>query len=204
MPLQHCWHPQSHAPDRCTLFIVQADLDITPLLLNVCSTLSSALYASIVFCPGVARQLCSAAVFDPKAASILGSLQHLWRFCTFQFCFDFKTPQGDGVPNKKLSCAVMWVPWVAGAARSTQRAVSWEQELQTLEGSNEGDDFMPYCIMPHIERLLQVIPYQPSQHANHMMLHNGVIDDMIITQGTQVLPSLCLASSSPQASYWTN
>lgn len=48
------------------------------------------------------------------------------------------------------------VPWTAGAGRFTQTAASLEQELQALDASVEGEEFMPYCVMPHVERLLQV------------------------------------------------
>ena len=69
------------------------------------------------------------------------------------------------------------VPWTAGAGRSTQRAASLEVELQALDASDEGEEFMPYCVMPHVERLLQVCSYpvyKVTLCATFNMLHSAV------------------------------
>ena len=74
--------------------------------------------------------------------------------------------QGDGVPIKKLASAVtseseerMMVPWTAGAGRSTNREAALcvdLQKLHALDDSDECEEVLPYCVMPHVERLLQV------------------------------------------------
>ena len=68
------------------------------------------------------------------------------------------------MPIKQLAAAatteteeLTMCPWTAGGTRTTtDRAVSLEQELQALDDSDDGSEFVPYCVMPHVERLLQV------------------------------------------------
>lgn len=69
------------------------------------------------------------------------------------------------MPIRKLAAAattetdeLMTCPWTAGSGKAVtaRRAASMEQELQALDGSDEGEEFVPYCVMPHVERLLQV------------------------------------------------
>ena len=72
--------------------------------------------------------------------------------------------QGDGVPKKLTapfttdSEELMQVPWSAhaGGHALTSRAESVDRDLDSLDSSDEDFEFVPYCVMPHVERLLQV------------------------------------------------
>ena len=84
--------------------------------------------------------------------------------------------QGDGAPIKKRGLAntteseeLMQVPWTAhnGGHALTKRAESIDRDLDSLDGSDEDCEFVPYCVMPHVERLLQVRQERSMPLGNH-------------------------------------
>ena len=71
-----------------------------------------------------------------------------------------KGDKGSGVPQEKKARSDIQpeidIPWSANAPYEPDELAASEQADRWVEQSPDGTQFVPYCVMPHVERLLKV------------------------------------------------